>query len=511
MNILFASYGDFYCSGSIHIFGFANRLAKLGHHCVVAVPSNQESVTNLGVAHFKALSFSEVNSGVALFENGAPPDIIQAWTPREVVRKFVEPLRHKWRCKLAVYLEEHEERRIEVTLQMPLNELLKLSLEDLNKLIPDTVSHPVRYKQFLASADGVNVIINKLLEFVPEGIAAHCIQPGVDFEQFKPLEKQEREREFPGLKPGSKVLAYTGQVHRANCEEVRNLYLALGELNRRNIPTQLLRTGSDQVTFLGPDEEWVRQYEVKLGQLNWSAIPRVLNAADVLIQPGRCDAFSAYKLPSKLPEFLAMGRPVLLPKCNLGDYMDDGQHAILLHTGCAQEITACVQRLFQYPQLSERLKFMGREFARSNFKWELAGSKMAQFYEKLLDPNSEAANKSYSNLEGVSVPYFDARTDMLATTQFEVLQDARWRAIVQAVLEMEEQLDKIRSDKSVELNFKERLHTVRATFSWRCMCLLRRMDGMLLRGKAGGWLGFFKWLFGAKTSLEFDPFDGSSK
>ena len=37
-------------------------------------------------------------------------------------------------------------------------------------------------------------------------------------------------------------------------------------------------------------------------------LPRLLALADVLVQPGRAGAFNDYRLPSKLPEFLAAKR-----------------------------------------------------------------------------------------------------------------------------------------------------------------------------------------------------------
>src|SRR5204863_4666592 len=101
---------------------------------------------------------------------------------------------------------------------------------------------------------------------------------------------------------------------------VRSRDLAIGELNTRGIAAKLLRTGDDFYPFLSANEEWVRRYEIKLGRVEWSVIPQILNAADVLVQPGRDDAFNSYRLPSKLPEFMAVGKPVIMPRSNLGRF-----------------------------------------------------------------------------------------------------------------------------------------------------------------------------------------------
>ena len=65
----------------------------------------------------------------------------------------------------------------------------------------------------------------------------------------------------------------------------------------------------------------------------WREIPGYLALADAYVQPGAPDDFNRYRLPSKLPEFLAMGRPVILPACNLGNELTDGENALLLREG----------------------------------------------------------------------------------------------------------------------------------------------------------------------------------
>src|ERR1043165_8213905 len=137
MNILFVAYGDFYCNSSIHVFGFAN----------------QQSVANLGTPLFRALTFDEVTAGAPLFDNSGNADVIHCWTPREVVRKFAEPLREKWRCKLAIHLEDNEERFIEEFMKAPLAELRKFDVGELDKRVRGDLSHPIRFLRFLESAD----------------------------------------------------------------------------------------------------------------------------------------------------------------------------------------------------------------------------------------------------------------------------------------------------------------------------------------------------------------------
>ena len=50
-----------------------------------------------------------------------------------------------------------------------------------------------------------------------------------------------------------------------------------------------------------------------------------------------------------------MGRPVVLPACNLADDLTDGENALLLRRGDALEIAASVERLLDEPGLADRL------------------------------------------------------------------------------------------------------------------------------------------------------------
>ncbi len=513
MNILFATYGDFYCNSTIHVFGFANQLVRMGHSCAVAVPKNKESVSNLGEPLFKAFTFDEVNSGATLFENGATPDLIHCWTPREVIRKFADPLRKKWGCKLAIHLEDNEERLTESFLKMTAAELNALAPSDLDARVPDNLSHPRFYRQFLDGADGVSVIMDRLKEFLPYNKPIEILWPGVDFERFKPVKNAAREKDFAGIESGDRVVAYTGHVHWANREEVRTLYLAIGELNKRGIPTKLLRTGEDFYPFLSANEERVRTYEIKLGRVEWSAIPHVLNAADVLVQPGQDDAFNAFRLPSKLPEYFAMGKPVILPRTNIGRFVAEGDCAIVLQSGCAMELAACIEALLKGPELSAHLSASGRKFAQKYCNWENSGKWIERFYQRVCGLKEDTGERNPIAMLTVN-PVGELPENQAAFDQLMQLNAARWPAIAESLRLAEARLATLSLDGAAgKIDFETRLFEVRKTRSWRFMRFLRRCAGMLGRKREeGGIFGFLKWLFRrpSATKKNYDPFEGAA-
>ena len=53
-NILFVLYEDFHSNSALHVHHFANNLMKFGFDCVVAVPRNKQTVSQVG-AHLENL------------------------------------------------------------------------------------------------------------------------------------------------------------------------------------------------------------------------------------------------------------------------------------------------------------------------------------------------------------------------------------------------------------------------------------------------------------------------
>ena len=121
-----------------------------------------------------------------------------------------------------------------------------------------------------------------------------------------------------------------------------------------------------------------------LGDVPWREIPGYLALADAYVQPGAPDDFNRYRLPSKLPEFFAMGRPVILPACNLGNELTDGEDALLLRQGDALEIAARIEQLLDDQVLARRLGERARSFALERLSWPRNAEGLAAFYRRLL-------------------------------------------------------------------------------------------------------------------------------
>lgn len=386
-NILFIMYYDFSTSSAIHVHTFANSLQKAGNDCIVAVPVNKENVNNFigGEILYKPALYEETNRSPFNFSNGKGPDIVHGWTPREVVRNQCGFLRQKFpACKLIIHLEDNEEVVLEKMLGFSNEFLRSLPNDILSDITPDVLSHFNYYKEFLNDAEGITVIIDTLNEFVPKDKPHFMLWPIVDLEEYQPREIDHNLRAKMGINPSDFVICYTGSVHSVNYKEVRSLYLAVALANREGVSVKLVRTGRDEYNFLGDDDKWARQYTIELGYVDRDKIPEYLSIADFLIQPGRNDRFNAYRLPSKIPEFLAMGKPVAVPNSNIGRFLKDKDEAIILEKGDSLDILSAIKRVKGNGELKNRIATGARKFALKNFDKETITNNLGEFYSNII-------------------------------------------------------------------------------------------------------------------------------
>ncbi|MFZ5496123.1 MAG: glycosyltransferase [Verrucomicrobiota bacterium] len=392
MNLLFVNYGDFTTNSLNHIGGFANWLAAAGHACVVAVPDGADTLRVVHAPRFQAATFADVLAAEGrLFPDGRPAALLHAWTPRESVRKFI--LAHQRlspATRVVVHLEDNEEHLLAAFAKQPTAELRGLADDELQARLPAALSHPRRYRNLLHVADGATVITGRLREFVPAPVPTHLLPPGVDFDLYSPRAAGAELRRDLGLSPADKVVVYAGSTTFANQAEIRELLRAIHRLDRPERPVRLVRTGFHPAEFFAAcDFDWKR-FTVDAGFVEKARLPALLALADVLVQPGRPGAFDDYRLPSKLPEFLAMGRPVVLPACNLGTVLRDGEEALVLRDGSAGEIALRCEQVFADPALAARLGGNGAAFARRHFDLAQIGPALLKFYESVLASSARA-------------------------------------------------------------------------------------------------------------------------
>jgi UDP-glucose 4-epimerase len=380
LNILFILPGSFASNSALHVAALAAELTAAGHSCAVAVAHDPETVNHLDRPAFRGLTHAMAENDPD-FPDKRGPDIVHAWTTRENVRQLGEKLRSRHRSQVIVHLEDNEQQVLAFSLARTPAEIARLSDAELDRLVPADLSHPRLSRGFLARCDSVTVITDRLREFVPPGKACLTLTPAADGRHFFPRPVPAAFRDALRLAPGATVLFYHGNVHAANAAEVRELYAAVLALNREGLPVTLLRTGLDTVDFLGGLAAETAPHVLPLGQiLHHRHLPPLMALADIFVQPGRPDAFNDYRFPSKLPEFFALGRPVILPRTNLGAQLRHGVDAFVLENADAAGIAAAIRALRQDRALYDRLSRGAAEFAARQFSWRRSAAALAGFY-----------------------------------------------------------------------------------------------------------------------------------
>ena len=388
-NILIVSHSHFPSNSSIHVHHFANELIKLGLDCVVAVPYDKDSIFTLKDNLYSVTQYDEIDKLADKFSDRNPPDLVHAWTPREHIRKYCYALSTKYDFKLVIHLEDNEESIIERFLDISLDNWVA----KYDALIPYNLSHPVKYREFMATADGVTIIIDRLKEFVPSSASTITLYPGVDREQFYPQPKNTSLLKSLRIENDTTVLCYTGNVHLANINEVRSLYLAVGKRNQAGSSTVLLRTGiNNNLQILNKEQLWIEKYIIELGWVDRETIPEILALADILVQPGRSDEFNDYRFPSKIPEFLAMGKPVIIPNSNIAEILTHKENVIILDSVDENSLPSAIDSIANNPDLSHTLTENALKFAERHLNWSNSANKLYSFYKSLFVREKEISS-----------------------------------------------------------------------------------------------------------------------
>jgi glycosyltransferase involved in cell wall biosynthesis len=390
MKILFLSYGGHNCNSLSHVAGFARELVQITEitRVTIGLPGERWEEAELaqllkaqhldhlaGNPRFDARGHGEL---LAAIRAGEGFDIIHLWTPREINRRWLQgaaqawvPEKNPWPA-VFVHLEDSEESIAERAFGSRQN--WEAQAQGDSRRFPLAFSHPEHYRSLLALADQATVIWETLGKFVPPTTPVLELFPGIDLETFAPRPADLELKKKLGLNESGVdgkreiIVCYTGNTNVANVADMVALYTALHVLRvRHGWPIRLLRAGADTVplrTHLGFElDSWVTE----IGFVPHNEVPAILNLAHLFIQPGAPDEFNDFRLPSKLPEYLASGGTCFLPASNIGLRLRDGEEAIILQRGDSEEMVARVDELLRHPDKYQGMGLRGRAFVQRHF------------------------------------------------------------------------------------------------------------------------------------------------
>lgn len=387
MNVLFVLYGGLSTNSGIPLMIHARELRERGHDCVVALPALGADERE-AAAPLRVVAYGEVLASAGkVFGGGRPADILHAWTPREGVRRFVTKYLAQWPTPWVIYLEDNERWIAAAALalvRLGPEVLLQHTEEVISTWTPDGMPHPLRHEAFVGLADAAVVIQDKLASEVPPWVPCTTVMPGVDLRLFRPRPPDAALRARCGVRRGERVIVYPGGLNDFVRPGIEALCRAVGLINREGIPCRLLRSGPVPLDFLHHLPPEVAANVTDLGEMPREELPALLALADVLVQPGRPDPFEELRLPGKLPEFFAMGLPVVLPDANIASLVRDGVDAVIHRTGEPEELAAKCRKLFDDAPRAARIGLAGRRFAEKHFDPTRQAGRLLEAYDKAL-------------------------------------------------------------------------------------------------------------------------------
>ena len=379
LSILFVLYNSIESNSGLHAQIHAARLEAQGMTCHFAVPFFDKGRQATCSGELLGREFSVITHHSLLHTSHALPpyDIIHAWTPRENVRKVCEKLLERHKFPLVIHLEDNEEYLTEAMVGYSFGELVGLPEAELDRLIPSYLYHPRKGRAFLDRADGLTLIIDTLERFNIRKVPTLVLPAPVDDKLFYPRPLNMALRRELNIPEDHVVLAYTGNMHEANWDEIHELYKAVRLLNEQDCPTVLLRTGQDCPSLPSRGGQCRREAGVEytdmqhvrhLGLVDRVRLPDILAAADILVQPGAPGPFNDQRMPSKLPEYFAMGRPVILPRTNLGLRVKHGKEGYVLDRADGAGIAGAVNAIVRNEALRTKLSEGSIGFFLNNYR-----------------------------------------------------------------------------------------------------------------------------------------------
>jgi glycosyltransferase involved in cell wall biosynthesis len=140
-----------------------------------------------------------------------------------------------------------------------------------------------------------------------------------------------------------------------------------------------------------------------VGEVRRDELPRILAAARLLALPRPDAAFSRAGLPTKLGEYLATGRPVVVNA--VGDiprYLHDGVDAYLVQPGEAPAFAERLRHVVGHEAEARKVGGAGREIAKSLFDPAVHGRRIIGFIAELRAAHPNPASRA--GVGGRAVP-----------------------------------------------------------------------------------------------------------
>jgi glycosyltransferase involved in cell wall biosynthesis len=202
---------------------------------------------------------------------------------------------------------------------------------------------------------------------------------GVDAEVFRPNVGGAAVRAELGLRPEELLVGFVGSF--GPWHGVLVLAEAIKMISAA-VPLKFLLVGDGALQgqmkrMLGEELEQGRV--IFKGSVSHEEVPALLDACDILVSPHIPLAAGAdfFGSPTKLFEYMAMGKGIVASRLGqIGEVLTDGETALLVEPGNAEELRAAILRLAEARELRETLGARARQVAIERHTWKRNAQKI---------------------------------------------------------------------------------------------------------------------------------------
>jgi D-inositol-3-phosphate glycosyltransferase len=221
---------------------------------------------------------------------------------------------------------------------------------------------------------------------------AVVIPPGVDLDQFHPMDKAKARAKL-GLPENERQVLFVGRIEALKGIDTliraAHLMVASGELSDRPFRVQIVGgDASESLELLGSEMSRLRKLTTDLGLENCvrflgsrrqRELPTYYAAADVVVMPSYSESFGMVAL-----EAMACGRPVIASRVGgLAYLVQDGVTGYHVQEGNAKEMAERLAKMLRDEKMLERLGLAARAEA-EKYSWEKTASEVENLFSNLL-------------------------------------------------------------------------------------------------------------------------------
>jgi len=323
--------------------------------------------TFLYYTHFVFGAMKSATRAKEIFESGKIDAIIQLNRSYISLRPFVKL------CK-----QMHVTFIQEIT-EWPASHLFKLGV-----LGPFHLDCKLAMYRCITKADGVVAISRFLTDFYAQRGVPTIRIPAI-------IEIPEEMPEFSGTECENKEfnITYLGGLFAR--EGPLEMTGAIRKLLLKGLPVRLTIVGSSGVEGTAlkfrkvcQADELLRDKVDFLGRVSDEEVVRRLQSADALVFPRINDISSRAAFPTRLPEYLVSGRPVITAGVgDIPEYLRDGIDAMVVSPCNAETIAQRIEDLMKMPDRGKSIGANGFERAREFFNYKTRTKQIFEFIQEV--------------------------------------------------------------------------------------------------------------------------------